>query len=203
MMAKFITFEGVDGAGKSSNIQVATSALTRRGIPHIVTREPGGTPAAESIRELLLNPLTKLHPESETLLLFAARKEHLDHVIFPALKQGKWVICDRFTDATYAYQGAGKGVSTKIIDTLAALVHPGLTPDLTFCFDLPPALAQSRIDLTRSRDRFEMEALDFHERVRMAYLRLAAVHPERIRLLDASRPLLEVNRAVEQIIAAT
>jgi dTMP kinase len=202
MKAKFITFEGVDGAGKSSNISVAAKFFSERGIPHILTREPGGTPVGETIRNLLLDRNSQIHPDAETLLLFAARQEHLVQIIFPALSKGSWVICDRFTDATYAYQGGGKGVPQEKIEALENLVHPGFAPDLTLCFDLSPAIAQTRIGAERLHDRFEMEDLQFHHRVRDAYLRRAAEYPDRIRILDASMSVEEVNAGVRKILSS-
>jgi len=201
MKAKFITFEGVDGAGKSSNLAVAADFLKQRGIPLVATREPGGTPVGEKIRDVLLDPDSQLLPETETLLLFAARREHLSQVILPALEKGSWVICDRFTDATYAYQGAGKGVAHSMIVALENIVHPDFAPDLTLCFDLAPVTAQARIGIERRRDRFELENLDFHQRVRNAYLQRAASYPERMHIVDASRPILEVNALVKKILS--
>ncbi|MRD72814.1 dTMP kinase [Rhodocyclus tenuis] len=197
---RFITFEGLDGAGKSSQIDHAVSSLRARGIGVIATREPGGTPLGEKLRELLLHE--PMHLETEALLMFAARREHLAEVIEPALVRGEWVVCDRFSDATWAYQGGGRGLDRAKFAQLEHWVHGHLQPDLTLLFDLPFAVAQGRIAAqARGLDRFEQERADFHERVRAAYLERAAAAPQRIRPIDANRSADEIRKEVEEIIA--
>ena len=200
MRGKFITFEGIDGAGKSSHIAGVAAYLQGLGRTVVTTREPGGTPLGEKLRELLLNE--PMHLETEALLMFAARREHLAQVIEPALARGDWVICDRFSDATYAYQGGGRGLDRHKLNVLEHWVHGHLQPDLTLVFDLPFSVARERIALqTRELDRFEQERADFHERVRQAYLERAAAAPQRIRVIDANRPLEEIKKTVEEITA--
>ena len=197
---KFITLEGVDGAGKSTHIEFIADAV-RTKAPHvIVTREPGGTDLAERLRQAILaEPMT---PILETLLVFAARTDHVERVIRPALKSGQWVICDRFTDATIAYQGAGKGVSRDLIARLTEAAHPGLRPDRTLIFDCPYDVASQRLAKAgRTLDRFEREDRAFYERVRSAYLDLAKAEPQRIRLIDASRSAGEVREAIKGALA--
>lgn len=195
---KFITFEGLDGAGKSTHIAAAVELLRARGHAVVATREPGGTPLAEKIRALLLAEPMDL--ATETLLMFAARQSHLAEVIRPALAQGQWVVCDRFTDATYAYQGGGRGVSAARIEALEAWVQEGLQPDLTILFDLPFEVARQRIGGERQLDRFETEAADFHNRVRAAYQQRAAQSPRRIAVLDATRDQETIRRVVETLV---
>lgn len=197
---KFITFEGLDGAGKSTHIAAAVELLRARGHTVVATREPGGTPIAEKIRALLLAEPMDL--ATETLLMFAARQSHLAEVIRPALAQGSWVVCDRFTDATYAYQGGGRGVSGARIEALEAWVQEGLQPDLTILFDLPFEVARQRIGGERQLDRFETEAADFHQRVRAAYQQRAAQSPRRIVVLDAAQEPETIRRAVESLVGA-
>ena len=194
---KFITFEGIDGAGKSTHVAGVVDLLGRRGVSVVATREPGGTPLGEQLRALLLGQ--PMHLETEALLMFAARCEHLAQVIEPALARGNWVVCDRFSDATFAYQGGGRGLATTKIAQLEEWVHGQLQPDLTFLFDLPPAVAGERI-ATQSRDldRFEQEHADFHRRVRQAYLDRAADAPQRIRLIDAEQARETINKKVEE-----
>jgi dTMP kinase len=197
---KFITLEGVDGAGKSTHIEFIADAV-RTKAPHvIVTREPGGTDLAERLRQAILGePMT---PILETLLVFAARTDHVERVIRPALKSGQWVICDRFTDATIAYQGAGKGVSRDLIARLTEAAHPGLRPDRTLIFDCPYDVASQRLAKAgRTLDRFEREDRAFYERVRSAYLDLAKAEPQRIRLIDASRSAAEVREQIKGALA--
>ena len=199
MRGKFITFEGIDGAGKSSHVEWLAGRLRETGRTVRVTREPGGTPLGERLRELLLGQA--MHLETETLLMFAARREHLAQVIEPALAAGEWVVCDRFTDATHAYQGGGRGLDRARIQILENWVHGTLQPDLTLLFDLPLEVARERIALTsRSLDRFEQEKADFHRRVRQAYLDRAAVHPGRMRVIDANRPRDEIMKLLEDIV---
>ena len=189
---RFITFEGIDGAGKSTNLTAAADFLRAAGVAVVVTREPGGTPLAEAIRALLLTPgAEQLDPRTELLLMFAARAQHLAIVIRPALQQGKWVLCDRFTDATYAYQGAGRELPVAWIRAVADIVHPDLVPDLTLFYDLAPTAASAR-QAGRALDRIEQESRAFFERVRAAYLASAINEPQRVRVLDAGRPLAAV-----------
>jgi dTMP kinase len=195
---KFITFEGIDGAGKSTHIDAAIDLLRSRGLDVVSSREPGGTPLGENLRELLLRE--PMHPETETLLMFAARREHIARVIEPALARGDWVVCDRFTDASYAYQGGGRGLDAAKIEILERWVHEKLQPDLTFLFDLPLEIAERRIRAQgREADRFERERVDFHSRVRQAYLARASMS-RRFRVLDASLPCDEIKKLVEEYI---
>lgn len=198
---KFITFEGIDGAGKSSHVEWLAGWLRDRGLTVRVTREPGGTALGEKLRALLL--AEPMHLETETLLMFAARREHLAELIEPALQRGEWVVCDRFTDATYAYQGGGRGLDRGKLNTLEHWVHGHLQPDLTLLFDLPFEVARQRIALaTRELDRFEQERADFHDRVRHAYLDRAAAHPERFALIAADRSLEDIRKTLEETIAS-
>jgi dTMP kinase len=197
---RFITVEGIDGAGKTTQARMLGSYLQLRGLPVHTTREPGGTPLGERLREELLSSKPLLNPLTETLLMFAARQEHLEQLVRPKLAAGIWVISDRFTDATYAYQGAGRGVDRRHIEALEQLVHSDLQPDLTLYFDLEVGLARSRIEANRSLDRFEQEDIPFFERVRGEYLGRAATFPHRIRVLDASRPQTELSKLVQQAI---
>lgn len=195
---KFITFEGLDGAGKSSHIEAVAGLLRDRGLEVVATREPGGTPLGEKLRGLLL--AEPMHLETEALLMFAARREHLAEVIEPALARGAWVVCDRFSDATWAYQGGGRGLDRAKFAALEAWVHGHLQPDLTLLFDLPWEVAAQRIGGSRELDRFEREKADFHERVRRAYLDRAAAAPERMRVIDANQPLADIRKLVEKIV---
>lgn len=197
---RFISFEGLDGAGKSTHIAAAVDLLRRRGLTVIATREPGGTPIAEKIRTLLLTESMDL--ATETLLMFAARQSHLTEVIQPALQRGEWVVCDRFTDATYAYQGGGRGVSGARIETLESWVQQGLQPDLTLLFDLPYEVAQQRIGGERQLDRFETEAADFHRRVRTAYLARVNAAPHRFEVIDATGQSDVIRRQVEDLLSS-
>ncbi|HZX30990.1 MAG TPA: dTMP kinase [Rhodocyclaceae bacterium] len=199
MRGKFITFEGIDGAGKSSHVEWLAGWLREQGKTVRVTREPGGTPLGEKLRELLLSE--PMHLETETLLMFAARREHLAQVIEPALERGEWVVCDRFTDATYAYQGGGRGLCRNKLQSLEHWVHDHLQPDLTLLFDLPFDVARERIaHSTRELDRFEQERADFHERVRLAYLDRAAANPRRIQVIDANHAIEEIRVTLEKIL---
>lgn len=194
---KFITFEGIDGAGKSSHIATLKAFLEARGLRVVTTREPGGTPLGEKLRELLLHE--PMHLETEAMLMFAARREHLARIIEPALERGDWVVCDRFSDATYAYQGGGRGLDRMRLRQLEQWVHGHLQPDLTLLFDLPPAVACQRIAAqVRELDRFEQERAEFHERVRQAYLERAMEAPRRIRVIDADQTLDEIRAIVEK-----
>jgi len=197
---KFITLEGVDGAGKSSHLEFIADAV-RTQAPHVVvTREPGGTDLAERLRQVILaEPLT---PILETLLIFAARTDHVARVIRPALESGQWVICDRFIDATTAYQAAGKGVPRDLIARLSEAAHSGLMPHRTLVFDCPYEVAATRLAKAgRKLDRFEREDRAFYERVRSAYLELARTEPQRIRVIDASRSAGEVREQITGALA--
>ena len=191
---RFITVEGIDGAGKSSHIEWLREYLTAQGHAVVVTREPGGTPLGESLRTLLLNE--PMSPETEMMLMFAARAEHLASVIRPALAQGAWVISDRFSDATYAYQVGGRGVPESKFLALESWVQAGLQPDRTILFDVSVATAQARLRDTRILDRFEREAAGFHQRVRDAYHARAAQFPERIRPVMSDIPMDEVRAQI-------
>ena len=197
---KFLTLEGVDGAGKSSHIEFIADAVRTKGRHVIVTREPGGTDLAERLRQTLLSePMT---PIVETLLVFAARADHVERVIKPALASGQHVICDRFSDATAAYQGAGKGVSAELISRLAAATHPDIKPDRTLVFDCPYDVAAARLAKSgRTLDRFEREDRAFFERVRSAYLALAKAEPQRMRVIDASRDAHGVRDQIKSALA--
>jgi len=193
MHAKFITFEGIDGAGKSSHTAYLSKYLNEKKIDVVTTREPGGTPLGERIRELVLN--VSMHGETEALLVFAARREHLSMVIEPSLARGQWVICDRFTDSSYAYQCGGRKLNPSIVERLEHLVHEKRQPDLTFLFDAPVSLARERIDQnTPNPDKFEREQAVFFDSVRRAYLDRAQLFPHRIKVIDSSRTL-EMIRA--------
>jgi dTMP kinase len=204
MRGRFITFEGVEGVGKSTQIAHAAQHLRRQGIEPLVTREPGGTPLAEKLRALVLEPQHgPLAAIEELLIMFAARASHVAAVIRPALRRGRWVLCDRFTDATEAYQGGGRGVSPASIRQLARIAHPRLTPDLTFIFDAPAAVASARVTHRGTgQDRIEAEDTEFFERVRRAYLAIAAREPARVRVIDATRPEAEVADAVARALDA-
>jgi dTMP kinase len=194
---KFLTLEGVDGAGKSTHLQFIADFVATRGRHVIVTREPGGTDLAERLREAIL--AHAMAPLLETLLLFAARADHVARVIRPALEAGSWVVCDRFTDATAAYQGAGKGVPGELIERLAAAAHPGLLPDRTLVFDCSFEVAQKRLAGSgKALDRFEREDRAFFERVRAAYLERARAEPARVRVIDAGAALAEIRKALER-----
>lgn len=196
---RFITFEGIDGAGKSTQIEAVVALLRARGHDVEQTREPGGTPLGERLRELVLHEA--MHLETEAMLMFAARREHLAARIEPALAAGRWVVCDRFTDATYAYQVGGRGLDPSKFAALEAWVHPGLQPDLTLVFDLDPSVAAARVAATGAApDRFEREQRDFFERVRRAYLERAEAAPERIRVIAADRDPAVVRAEVEAIV---
>ena len=200
MSGKFITLEGLDGAGKSTHLAGLAQVLRERGLTVRTTREPGGTALGEKLRQLLLDRDQRLHPETETLLMFAARREHLDKIIRPALAAGAWVLCDRFTDATFAYQSGGSGVPWARIEALERWVHADLQPDLTVYLDVPPELGRARRDRIKAPDRFEQEAEAFFERVRAAYLRRAREAPARIRVIDASAMIPEIARHLENVL---
>lgn len=200
----FITLEGIEGAGKSTVARAVCDWLGRRAIRAMLTREPGGTPLAERVRQIVLERgAERLSAETETLLMFAARGIHLENLIRPALARGEWVVCDRFTDATRAYQGGGRGVDPAWIETLARQVHGDLQPDCTLLLDLPVSLGLERARSRRSGavDRFEAEAQAFFERVRGAYVELARCEPGRIHVIDAAAPLEAVERQVTAVLA--
>jgi dTMP kinase len=190
----FITFEGIDGAGKSTHLDAAASWLQGRGGELVRTREPGGTPLAETLRDLVLHrPMDML---TELLLVFAARRDHLQQVIEPALARGAVVLCDRFTDASFAYQGGGRGVDVEVLATLERWVQQGRQPDLTLWFDVAPEVAAARRAAVRDADRFEAQDLGFFERVRGGYAARAAAAPQRFVVIDAARPPAEVQAQV-------
>jgi len=196
---RFITLEGIDGAGKSTHVPWIAGRLEATGHPIVTTREPGGTPLGEALRSLILRePMTH---DSEALLMFATRREHLDRVIRPALSRGDWVLCDRFTDATYAYQGGGHGVDRTRIRELEQWIHGDCQPDLTLLFDVPTGVSRARLERAqaegRSLDKFEREAGAFFERVRNAYLERARDDPRRFRVIDSTRPLEDVRAAID------
>ena len=199
---RFITLEGVDGAGKSTHAPWIAEAIRARGFSVTITREPGGTPLGEQLREALLRmPMTH---DTEALLMFAARREHVEQVIRPALARGDWIVCDRFTDATYAYQGGGHGVSRERIAELEHFVHADCQPDLTILFDVPLAVSRERLQRVQSAghtlDKFESEKQDFFERVRNAYLARAAAEPTRFRVVDSSRPVPDVRAELGAVL---
>lgn len=201
MTSRFITLEGGEGAGKSTCLTVIADYFRERQLSLQVTREPGGTPLAEEIRALLLQRREEaVAPDTELLLMFAARAQHVSQVILPALARGEWVLCDRFTDATYAYQGGGRGQSLQRITALEQMVQGNLRPELTLLLDLPVAQGLARADARAARDRFESEREEFFERVRAVYRARAAAEPERFRVVDASRPLDEVVAAVRAVL---
>lgn len=197
---RFITLEGIDGAGKSTHLSWIAEQLRARCPEVVVTREPGGTPLGEKLREVLLKQT--MHPETETLIMFAARREHLDKVILPALARGAWVIADRFSDATFAYQGGGRGVSPDKLEVLERWIQQGLQPDLTLLFDVPVAIAKKRLSGNAKFDRFEREQEVFFENVRSAYLERAARYPRRFRLIDATQSMEQVKKQLKQIITS-
>lgn len=197
---RFISFEGIDGAGKSTQHAWMVERLRRAGHTVVATREPGGTPLGEKLRALLL--AEPMHLETEALLMFAARREHVAQVIQPALARGEWVVCDRFVDASFAYQGGGRGLDWKKLEDLTKWVLGDLQPDLTVVFDAPVEIAQKRLQAgTPNPDRFEREHAAFFERVRAAYLRIARENPARVRVVDATRAPAEINKELEIIIA--
>jgi dTMP kinase len=197
MRGKFITLEGIDGAGKSTHAKTLAALLTVQGKKVLLTREPGGTPLAEKLREVLLHEA--MHLETEALLMFAARREHLDKLILPALEVGTWVISDRFTDASFAYQGGGRGLASARLETLEHWVQGDFQPDLTLLFDLPVAIARTRMGREAKLDRFEREGEAFFERVRQAYLSRAAHSGKRIQVIDAQLPIPDINVMLEKL----
>ena len=197
MKPRFITLDGIDGAGKSTNLAVMKAWFEKHRLPVLFTREPGGTPAGEALREILLNPATQVSLRTETLLMFAARQQHLETVILPALKNGTHVVSDRFTDATCAYQGGGRGVPLQDIATLEHWVQGDFRPDLTLLLDVPLEVSMARINQTREKDRFEQEKAEFFNRVREVYLQRANEQPERYAVIDSSQSLDAVKNQIE------
>lgn len=198
---RFITLEGTEGVGKSTNLRFIESVLQQHQIRYQLTREPGGTPLAEQMRELLLaNRDEVVADDAELLLVFAARAQHLERVIRPTLAEGRWVLCDRFTDATFAYQGGGRGLSTAMIGQLEAMVQRGLQPDLTILLDLPVEVGLARASQRGALDRFENERITFFERVRNAYLERAVADPERFAVIDASGTLEQVQHQIRGVL---
>ena len=197
MKPRFITLDGIDGAGKSTNLAVMKAWFEKHKLPVLFTREPGGTQAGEALREILLNPATQVSLRTETLLMFAARQQHLETVILPALKNGTHVVSDRFTDATFAYQGGGRGVPLQDIATLEHWVQGDFRPDLTLLLDVPLEVSMARINQTREKDRFEQEEAEFFNRVREVYLQRANKQPERYAVIDSSQSLDAVKNQIE------
>jgi dTMP kinase len=195
---KFISFEGIDGAGKSSHIGFVADFLAQRGKTVVASREPGGTALGEKLRELLLHQ--KMHLETEALLMFASRRENMAQVIEPALARGDWVLVDRFTDASFAYQSGGRGMDRSKMEGLEQWVHPRLQPDLTLLFDVPLEVARQRLDATRTLDKFEQEQADFFERCRKEYLRRAAQFPQRIVVIDSTRSFEETRARIAEAL---
>ncbi|MCI9873257.1 dTMP kinase [Pseudomonas atacamensis] len=201
MTGLFITLEGPEGAGKSTNREYLAERLRAAGIEVLLTREPGGTPLAERIRDVLLTPADEeMHPDAELLLVFAARAQHLAEVIRPALARGAVVLCDRFTDSTYAYQGGGRGLSLERIATLETFVQGDLRPDLTLIFDLPVEIGLARASARGRLDRFELEGRAFFENVRNAFLKRAEADPSRYVRIDAGQPLAKVQQSLDTLL---
>jgi dTMP kinase len=199
LSGKFITFEGIDGAGKSTHIGFVADLLRARGLHVVTTREPGGTALGEQLRELLLHQ--RMHLETEALLMFAARREHLAQVIEPALARGDWVISDRFTDASFAYQGGGRKLARGKLEALEQWVHPQRQPDLTLLFDVPLAVARERLNASRAPDKFEQEQAEFFAATRAEYLRRAAEFAHRFRVIDSTGAISDIRKQLEEIIA--
>lgn len=200
-MSKFITIEGGEGAGKSTNIDYIVNYLKQQGKDLVITREPGGTSIGEKIRTLLLDPENKgMDFRTELLLMFAARSQHISQVIKPALEQGKWVVCDRFTDASYAYQGAGRNMGKDNIALLEQWVQGNLRPDATILLDVPVDIGLQRVVQRADQDRFEQEKMKFFDTVRQAYLDLAKEHPQRFHVIDAAKELAEVQTQLKNVL---
>ena len=201
MQGKFITIEGTEGVGKTTNIEFIQHWLNRRGVEFVSTREPGGTPLAEQVRELLLTPRKeKVGDSTELLLMFAGRAQHLDQVILPALDSGTSVLCDRFTDASYAYQGFGREMDCSLITELEQIVQGDLRPDLTLILDIPVEIGLKRASERSAPDRFEQEQIEFFDRVRQGYLKIAEENPERCAVIDASQSLEQVQASIEAVL---
>lgn len=201
MSGRFITLEGIEGVGKSTNLEFVANWLCDRGESVVITREPGGTPLAERLRNALLESEGQVPPMAELLLMFAARSSHLRDLVEPALARGDWVLCDRFTDATYAYQGGGRQLDPGLITTLERAVQGERRPDLTLLLDAAPEATASRRSQRGTEDRFEREQTEFFRRVRNTYLERAAAEPQRIQVIDAARPLAEVQDELSQCLA--
>lgn len=197
---RFVTFEGIDGAGKSTHIAFVADYLRQQGVQLVCSREPGGTSLGEKLREVLLHE--KMHLETEALLMFASRREHIAQVIAPALARGEWVISDRFSDASFAYQGGGRGMDLQKMEQLEAWVHPELQPDLTLLFDVPLDVARARLDATRTLDKFEQEKADFFAATRNEYLRRAAQFPGRFRVIDSTRSIADIQLELASLLDA-
>ena len=197
---KFITFEGIDGAGKSTHIPFVVGLLQSAGHTVVSTREPGGTALGEQLRTLLLHQ--SMHLETEALLMFAGRREHVAQVIAPALERGDWVVSDRFTDASFAYQGGGRKLAIEKLNALEQWVHPHLQPDVTLLFDVPLDVARTRLDAARDPDKFEQEKADFFANTRAEYLRRAAQFPLRFRVINSNRSIVEIQAELKQIISS-
>lgn len=201
MKAKLITLDGIDGAGKTTQLEVIRQWFAAHGLPVLFTREPGGTALGETLRGLLLDAQGRVSLKTETLLMFAARQQHLDEVILPALAVGTHVVCDRFTDASYAYQGSGRGLGAEAVAVLEQWVQGGLRPDLTLVLDVPLATALARLNAGRDKDRFEREDAAFFARVRDTYLQRAAAEPQRCVVVDSSRSKETVKAQIEAVLA--
>lgn len=201
MKAKLITLDGIDGAGKTTQLEVIRQWFAARGLPVLFTREPGGTALGETLRGLLLDAQGRVSLKTETLLMFAARQQHLDEVILPALAAGTHVVCDRFTDASYAYQGSGRGLGAEAVAVLEQWVQGGLRPDLTLVLDVPLATALARLNAGRDKDRFEREDAAFFTQVRDTYLQRAAAEPQRCVVVDSSRSKETVKAQIEAVLA--
>ena len=199
MKGNFITLEGIEGSGKSTSLNTITEILTERHIDFILTKEPGGGPLGKDLRAMLLSKSSEISPEVELLLMMADRKNHIDNLVMPNINKGVWVISDRYLDSTYAYQGGGRQINTSKIDSLARLLDLP-QPDLTLLFDLPPPMALDRAKKRSELDRFESEPMDFHERIRDAYVSLYEDNPERFKMIDSSADFIEVKKQVEKIV---
>lgn len=197
---KLITFEGIDGAGKSTHIPFVVSLLEAAGQVVVSTREPGGTELGEQLRDLLLRQ--SMHVETETLLMFAARREHIAQVIAPALARGDWVVSDRFTDASFAYQGGGRQLAATKLEILEKWVHPDLQPGLTLLFDVPLEVARARLQATRQLDKFEQEQTEFFANTRKEYLRRAAEFPDRFKVINSTQPIEAIREELKEIVMA-
>lgn len=200
MTGKFITMEGIDGAGKSAATVAVVSCIEKAGFEVVTTREVGGTDIGEAIRELVLSPDSEIYPSAEILLMFAARSQHLEKVIYPSLKAGKWVVCDRFTDSTYAYQGGGRQIPFERISLIEEWTQGDFRPDLTLLFDADINTAWERVRQEDAPDRFEEETLEFHTQVQSAFLELLHSNPQRIKCIDANQPVEKVREASRRLI---
>jgi dTMP kinase len=200
LSGRFISLEGIDGAGKSTHLSWLRDEISARGAEVVMTREPGGTPLGERLREMILDQRGAMTRDTETLLVFAARREHLERLIWPALEAGRTVLCDRFTDATFAYQGGGRELPLARLETLEQWVHPGFQPDLTLLFDVPVSVGRERLAGNRDLDRFEQEQSAFFERVRQAYLERARADTTRFRVIDGTLSIPQVRDQLRNIL---